>query len=159
MDFDRLLRALDQTLRNLMRSRDFLTLCLLEWDRSGRFRVARAGHPAPLLLQADRPEKPVEIAINGRGLGLRPEMPGVWQIHEGHLEPGDWFVMFSDGLTEAASLEGEMFGVERLTSLLRDHQRGGSVQSACTSIFHETALHETQDRDDRTLFILKRKKV
>ncbi len=158
MDFERLLKALDQTLRNLMRSRDFLTLCLLEWDAKGRFLVARAGHPAPLRLGASVPGHLAEVNAKGRGLGLRPEMAGVWEIQEGHLEPGDWLVMFSDGLTEAASPDGELFGPDRFKTILREHWERGSVQSACEAIFQEVAQHETQDRDDRTLFILGRQK-
>lgn len=158
MDFERLLKALDQTLRNLMRSRDFLTLCLLEWDAEGRFKVARAGHPAPLWLGAGVREGLVEIVARGRGLGLRPEMRGAWEIREGTLAPGDWLVLYSDGLTEAADPEGELFGAERFQAILRRHWEGGTVQSACDTVFQEVAQHEAQDRDDRTLFILGRRK-
>lgn len=158
MDFERLLKALDQTLRNLMRSRDFLTLCLLEWDAEGRFKVARAGHPAPLWLGTAVPGGLAEIAARGRGLGLRPEMRGNWEIREGVLGAGDWLVLFSDGLTEAVDPEGELYGPERFQSVLREHWERGTVQSACEAVFQDVARHEAQDRDDRTLFILGRRK-
>lgn len=158
MDFAHLLQALDQTMRNLMRSRDFLTLCLLEWDSTGHYRIARAGHPAPLLIWGPAPEDAIEIACKGRGLGLRPGMPGIWQIRDGKLGPGDWLVMYSDGLTEAVNQDGEMLGLERFKSMLQAHWAEGSVHSACEEIFREVASFETQDRDDRTLFILGRRK-
>jgi len=158
MDFAHLLQALDQTMRNLMRSRDFLTLCLLEWDQAGHYRIARAGHPAPILIQGSNPGEAVELSPQGRGLGLRPNMAGTWQILEGELEPGNWLVMYSDGLTEAMNQEGAMLGIGPLMTLLQAHWREGSVATACEAVFREAAAFETQDRDDRTLFILGRRK-
>lgn len=159
MDFSHLLQALDQTMRNLMRSRDFLTLCLLEWDSAGRYRIARAGHPAPLLIWGSAPEDAIEVACQGRGLGMRPGGRGAWQIRDGKLRPGDWLVMYSDGLTEAVDQAGDMLGLERFKGLLQAHWSAGSVHSACEAVFQEVAACEAQDRDDRTLFILGRRKV
>jgi serine phosphatase RsbU (regulator of sigma subunit) len=158
MDFSHLLHALDQTMRNLMRSRDFLTLCLLEWDSGGHYRIARAGHPAPLLIQGADPGDALEILSEGRGLGLRPCMSGTWQIREGDLRPGEWLVMYSDGLTEAVNQEGTMLGLGRFMAMLQAHWCQGSVHAACEAVFQEVSAFETQDRDDRTLFILGRHK-
>ena len=158
MDFGHLLQALDQTLRNLMRPSDFLTLCLLEWDEEGRFRVARAGHPAPLLIQGPLPGDIQEIAPRGRGLGLRPSSPGTWQIHAGELPPGGWLVMYSDGLTEAANLDGTLVGVDHLKGLIQEHWEAGDVHAACEAVFQEAEMLESRDRDDRTLFILGRRR-
>ena len=156
MDFGHLLAALDLTLRNLMRSRDFLTLCLLEWDGAGHYRVARAGHPAPLLIQGPELGEVLEIHPKGRGLGLRPGAPGTWEIREGDLSPGDWLVMYSDGLTEAVDEDGELLGLERFAGMLQAHRRTGSVHSACEAVFQEVSSFDVADRDDRTLFILAR---
>ena len=159
MDFGHLLQALDQTMRNLMRSSDFLTLCLLEWDSAGHYQIARAGHPAPILIQGADPGEAMEITSMGRGLGLRPCLPGTWQIREGDLRPGDWLVMYSDGLTEAVNQEGEMLGLGPFMALLQSHWQEGSVQTACAAVFQEVSSFETQDRDDRTLFILGRQRA
>jgi serine phosphatase RsbU (regulator of sigma subunit) len=148
--------ALDQTLRNLMGPRDFLTLCLLEWDESGSFRFVRAGHPPPLLVRAGNPPVLTEIQTRGRGLGLRPKAPGIWEIHEARLNPGDWIVLYSDGLTEAMGRQGELFGLERLRDQLLRMWGTGSVRAACEAVYREVSAFETQNRDDRTLFILGR---
>jgi serine phosphatase RsbU (regulator of sigma subunit) len=158
MDFRHLLQALDQTMRNLMRSRDFLTLCLLEWDEWGNYHVARAGHPGPLLIRGTLPEDVLEISPMGRGLGMRPSPPGSWVINEGVLKPGEWLVMYSDGLTEAMNESGELLGLDRFKGLLQAHWSQGSVHEACEAVFQEVDSFETQDRDDRTLFILGRRK-
>jgi serine phosphatase RsbU (regulator of sigma subunit) len=156
LDFERILPALDQTMRNLMGSRDFLTLILLEWDESGAYRIARAGHPPALLVRGFRREDIEELSSTGRGLGLRPPSEGVWQIHEGILQPGEWLVMYSDGLTEAMSKTGELYGLGRLEDQLLRMRAAGSARAACEAVYRDVASFECQNRDDRTLFILGR---
>ena len=156
LDFDQILPALDQTMRNLMGSRDFITLILLEWDESGVFRVARAGHPPALMVRGSRREDIQELSSVGRGLGLRPSSVSDWQIYEGKLEPGEWIVMYSDGLTEAMDKKGELFGLPRLADQLLRMRAMGSPRAACEAIFRDVAAFDCQNRDDRTLFILGR---
>ena len=156
LDFERILPALDQTMRNLMGSRDFLTLILLEWDETGTYRIARAGHPPALLMKGPRPEDIQELPSVGRGLGLRPPSDGLWQIYEGILLPGEWIVMYSDGLTEAMNLKGELYGLPRMEGQLLRMQAMGSPRAACEAIYRDVAAFECQNRDDRTLFILGR---
>lgn len=156
LDFERILPALDKTLRNLMGRRDFLTLILLEWDETGSYRIARAGHPPALVLRGPRREDIQELNGIGRGLGLRPASDGEWQIHEGVLQPGEWIVMYSDGLTEAMNQAGELYGLERLEDQLLRMRATGSARAACEAVYRDVAAFECQNRDDRTLFILGR---
>jgi serine phosphatase RsbU (regulator of sigma subunit) len=156
LDFDRILPALDRTMRNLMGSRDFLTLILLEWDESGSYRIARAGHPPALVMRGPRREDIEELTSIGRGLGLRPASEGEWQIHEGILQPGEWVVMYSDGLTEAMNQAGELYGLARMEDQLLRMRATGSARAACEAVYRDVATFECQNRDDRTLFILGR---
>ena len=156
MPFERILPSLDQTLRTLMGPRDFLTLSLLEWDDAGRFRLARAGHPPLLRVRGGGALDAEEIPSAGRGLGLRPYSQGLWQVVEGTLEPRQWLVMYSDGLTEAMNTRGELYGVNRLKEQVQRLWGTGSVRAACEAVFHDVSAFESQNRDDRTLFILSR---
>jgi serine phosphatase RsbU (regulator of sigma subunit) len=154
--FDRILPELDKTLTDLLGPKDFLTLSLLEWEASGRFQAARAGHPPILLIGGPAPQDAREIPSRGRGLGLRPSAPGVWQVVEGHLLPGQWLVMYSDGLTEAMNKDGELYALPRLIARIQGLWPTGSAKAACEAVFHDVADYEAQNRDDRTLFILSR---
>lgn len=156
LDFERILPALDKTMRNLMGSRDFLTLVLLEWDESGSFRIARAGHPPALVIRGPHREDIEELTGIGRGLGLRPPSEGEWQIHEGVIQPGEWIVMYSDGLTEAMNQAGELYGLARMQDQLLRMRATGSARAACEAVYRDVAAFECQNRDDRTLFILGR---
>jgi serine phosphatase RsbU (regulator of sigma subunit) len=156
VEFENLLPALDHTLRNLMGPKDFLTLSVVEWTEEGSFRLLRAGHPPAILVRSSNPEGISELEVAGRGLGLRPSTPGDWKVYSGTLEPGQWLVMYSDGLTEAMNTKGELYGLKRFKDQLRHYWTLGSPRAACEAIFHDVAHYEVQNRDDRTLFILGR---
>jgi serine phosphatase RsbU (regulator of sigma subunit) len=154
---EQILERMDHTLRHLLGQRGFLTLALLEWDETGQFRLARAGHPGALLIEPGK--EPRELVPHGRGLGLRPAGPGDWEILEGVLTPKSWIVLYSDGLTEAMDQKGQLFGLDRMSAQLKRIWGTGSVRAACEAVFREVAGFETQNRDDRTLFILGREVI
>lgn len=153
---EEMLQSMDHTLRQLLGQRGFLTLVLLEWDQHGNYRLARAGHPGALLLQGVAEDCSTELTPQGRGLGLRPAAPGNWEVIEGVLPPKSWVVLYSDGLSEAMDREGELYGMARLCGQLRRLWGTGSPRAACEAVFQDVAAFDTQNRDDRTLFILGR---
>lgn len=108
-------RAIDESLAGGFGVESFVTAVLAELDLDrGTVRTLCAAHPAPLVVRA------------GRSLGELDTDPGVPlgfgnrddTIVEVSLEPGDRLLMFSDGVIEARSPEGEFFGTERLIDLL-----------------------------------------
>lgn len=151
-----ILQSMDQTLRQLLGQRGFLTLVLLEWDDQGRYRLARAGHPGALQLEGLTEDCSRELVPHGRGLGLRPAGPGDWEVIEGVLPPKGWLVLYSDGLSEAMDRRGELYGIQRLCAQLRRLWGIGSPRAACEAVFQDVAAFDVQNRDDRTLFILGR---
>jgi serine phosphatase RsbU (regulator of sigma subunit) len=155
-DLSEILPALDRTMRNLMGCRDFLTLCLLEWDENGTYSLARAGHPAPFRVKGPNPEDIQELMPQGRGLGLRPAGEGTWEICHGQLRSKEWIVLYSDGLTEAMGRHGELYGIQRFQKQIQHLWAMGSVRAACEAIYRDVDAFEIQNRDDRTLFILGR---
>jgi serine phosphatase RsbU (regulator of sigma subunit) len=74
------------------------------------------------------------------------------------LNPGDWMLLYTDGVTEAFSAKEEMFGTERLTRLLAEHQFVSSdglideVEGSVEDFIQGTALS-----DDLTLAAISRK--
>ena len=83
-------------------------------DRSGNLDYLNAGHPSPLLLRRGDVS---EIFTEGSfPVGLIPEAS--YSQTRVTLEPGDTLVLFSDGVTEAANLHEQMYGVPRLSEIL-----------------------------------------
>ncbi len=85
-----------------------------------QIRYAQAGHPAPLRTEhASGITRPVVCPETSAGpaLGLMEDFDYV--ATEESIGPGDRVLMFTDGVTEAPARDGEEFGMERLTNLLK----------------------------------------
>lgn len=69
---------------------------------------------------------------------------------------GDMIVLYTDGITEAESESGELYGLERLVeSALRVHE--GAAEAAATAIIADLKAHIGTQKvhDDITLVVLK----
>jgi len=78
-------------------------------------RFANAGHPKPLLMR--RETKSVEPLANasGRGqpaLGLFDDPP--YETSEAKIAPGDFIMLFTDGLYEVQGANEELYSQQRL---------------------------------------------
>lgn len=82
-----------------------------------------AGHPPPLLLRDGRLVKTLEVAASTpMGWQLNADPP---HLGTEHLQPGDRILLYTDGLTEARTAEGEFFTVERLAEFLERQAAAG----------------------------------
>ena len=119
----------------------------------GALTYAGAGHP-PLLAWRSREKRVESIEENGLVLGIFPE--GAYKSMTADLEPGDRFVLYTDGIAEAPSLSGEEFGMERFTGFLAEHA-GSSAQELCDALIkHVTAWtgNPREQHDDLTLIVV-----
>ena len=67
-------------------------------------------------------------------------------------------VLFSDGIADAENANGEMFGTERLTDVLREHPSAcNSAQATVDAILAAVAAFQagTAHFDDETLVVLR----
>jgi len=87
-------------------------------------------------------------------LGL---MTGVnYEESETDLQPGDSFVLHSDGIAEARNGDGEMFGFPRMKAVL---EKTHGPESAITSLLDDLrafAGPQWEQEDDITLVVLQR---
>jgi hypothetical protein len=108
-------RAVDEVVAAHFPDSAFVTGVLAELDvASGRLRYVRAGHPPPLLLRDGRVVKEL---VGHRRVPFGIETPG-FAVAEEVLEPGDWLVLYTDGVTEARDAGGRWFGEHRLVEFL-----------------------------------------
>lgn len=97
----------------------FFTICyLLLNPATGRVRYSNAGHPSPLVVRADGSR---EILRQG---GTVIGMGGVVPFEEGEttLGAGDRLFLYTDGITEHANGDAELFGDERFSGHLAELQ-------------------------------------
>lgn len=92
----------------------FLTLVLVVLDPAARRTVVAGGGHNPVLVV--RPGGVEQIPSQGAALGVRTSLS--FAQDEVALAPGERLAVFTDGLTEARSPAGELFGLERLATAL-----------------------------------------
>lgn len=89
----------------------FTTACCVRLERGGLYTFVNAGHISPYI-------GGVEIsAPPALPLGLASEQ--TYELVSGTLIAGDRFVLMSDGVVEARSANGELYGFDRLPGLTR----------------------------------------
>jgi sigma-B regulation protein RsbU (phosphoserine phosphatase) len=140
-----------------MGGRRFTTAFLAEIDPpSGTMRHINAGHNAPILLRASgRMER---LEIGGLPLGL-PILKGTetrFECGQTKLERGDLLFIFTDGLIEAVTDDGEEFGEPRLINFLNARPEGkASVILARAMNEVNTFVGTARQHDDITCLLLK----
>jgi serine phosphatase RsbU (regulator of sigma subunit) len=132
----------------------FVTLFYAELDpESGAVSFLNAGHNPPLIVHAAGTVE--QLASGGLPLGIKADA----DYREGrtHMQMGDVLVIYSDGVTEAASPNGEEFGPTRLYEVV---SRNVDASAAGIRDRIESALTKfsqgTKAADDITLVIVKR---
>jgi sigma-B regulation protein RsbU (phosphoserine phosphatase) len=95
----------------------YLTLAYVKYDTVSRLLTcSSAGHP-PLLLSGSAESSCRLLDPDGLILGVRKEV--AFEEKRVQLESGDVVFLYTDGIVEAQTKDGEMFGVERLCRILR----------------------------------------
>jgi serine phosphatase RsbU (regulator of sigma subunit) len=116
---------------------------------TGLFRMLNMGHPLPLLIRDGR--------VVGE-LASEPMLPAGWgdkpgAIREHRLVPGDYVLMYTDGITEAKDRNGEQYRLPRLIAAIESVlARGAPVEELLREIIEEVmAFQDFHARDDATV--------
>lgn len=147
-------RRVDKVVRAYDRA-GLVTGIFAELDQvSGLLRVISAGHPGGFVLREGAVVKtlPTPTAMPVSMGDMRA--PGV---AEEALQPGDHVLLYTDGITEARTQDGEFFGVDRLAAFVaRAMADGLSPPETTRRLVH--AILEYQNnvlQDDATVVLVK----
>jgi serine phosphatase RsbU (regulator of sigma subunit) len=105
-----------------------LILVLIDVD-TGVVRYSSAGHPPPFIARANG--SVVRLEVGGPVIGMGFEIE--FEEGEAQLEPGDRLVLYSDGVIEDESSNGERFGLEPLIALFQT-DRAGRLSETCVRL-------------------------
>ncbi|GDY13899.1 hypothetical protein LBMAG53_27770 [Planctomycetota bacterium] len=130
-----LLAALNRELHPKLPAGRFITACAVEIDPAdGTCAIALAGHHQALVVPAFPGQQIMPVGAAGAAIGLLPDLVFLAQASSitTRLGPGDSLLLFTDGVVEAASGDGTLFGLDRLCALLRGLRRpvGGQAMAA-----------------------------
>jgi len=136
----------------------FITLFLASYDpATGRLAFVNAGQTPPLLR---RQNGSIERLTSG-GVALGMFEGSTYESHEVTMHPGDALLMYSDGITEAESPDGQPFdeaGLERTLALHAGAYQSSAAATLGQAIFDAVERHRRDQRlgDDLTVLVLSR---
>jgi sigma-B regulation protein RsbU (phosphoserine phosphatase) len=136
----------------------FITMFLASFNpATGRLEFVNAGQTPPLLR---RQNGSIERLMSG-GVALGMFEGSTYEAGELYLNPGDALLMYSDGLTEAESPDGQPFdeaGLERTLALYAGAYQQSAAADLGKAVFDAVERHRRDQRlqDDLTVLVLSR---
>ncbi|HKJ80950.1 MAG TPA: PP2C family protein-serine/threonine phosphatase [Ignavibacteriaceae bacterium] len=119
---------------------------------SGKINYVNAGHLPPFILRGENIE---ETEKGDAAIGIIKDSPFTERSVE--LNPGESFIVFSDGVTEAISEAGQFFGKQRLINTVKKfHSRSADKLGEAITQQVEYFTGNAPRSDDLSLIILKR---
>jgi PAS domain S-box-containing protein len=128
-----------------------ITFTLFRFFEDGRLIFAGA-HEDIILVRKDGSLE--TLRPPGAWLGARPDIKRVTVDAMLMLEPGDLFVLYTDGITEARNSKREMYDLSRLCDRILA-TRELPVDQIRDAILQEVAIWEPVQDDDRTVLVVR----
>ncbi len=146
------LEKLNLMVRASVRARTFVTVTIAVVERAtSRLRVASAGHPPVFLRRGDG--SVAELGAPAPPLGTR--LPSRYSEESALLEPGDLFLLYTDGLVEAIDFREDCYGFERLRQALSRSAAGGPARDVRNDLLDDISRFKGQalQTDDLSLVV------
>ncbi|MFC8244541.1 PP2C family protein-serine/threonine phosphatase [Streptomyces chartreusis] len=145
--------TIDHTLNQWFPDR-MMTAVIARLDLTdGSLTWINSGHPTPLLIRDGHvlPHALERTPLPPLGLGLDSGNPPT--EHHTRLQPGDRILLYSDGVIEARTTEGTLFGEQRLgDTVIRSMTSGDNAPETLRRLLQN--IHQDhQLRDDATLLL------
>ena len=147
-----MLSAVNLSLAERRIEAQFVSIIYAVWDDESRtLTVANSGLPRPIYVHGGKNEV---VEVTGLPLGLFDEAD--YDEFKFRMKPGDMFVFFSDGMLDARSRTGEMFGRRRVEEIVASCA-AKSADCVVDSLFNAVAEHSAgvETFDDQTVVAIK----
>lgn len=155
---DAFISRINQLVNRTFSAEQFLSMVYIELttNAKGLLFYVNAGHSNPILLH-DKSDEVEFLPATGQLLGPFPDER--YRTDFTLMKKGDILLLYTDGITEAANSEGEMYGEKRLIQQLRLH-RHRPPKEICQLILEDVQLHNrlVEYSDDKTVLVIKRVK-
>ena len=121
---------------------------------NGRLAYVNGGHEPPVLVNRSGIKK--LLKATGPVVGMMPDM--AYKVGQAQMEPDDFLIGFTDGVTEAMSPDNELYSKDRVFSLLENPAATAALQieQIKSDIFNH--IGDAPQFDDITMIAVHRKK-
>jgi serine phosphatase RsbU (regulator of sigma subunit) len=146
------LARVNQLLFETTAAERYATVFYAVYDAATRnLTYASAGHCPPILVRGGKSHQLESLTPP---VGMLPTIPALEKTVS--LSAGDWLLIFSDGIPEAADANGVEFGEQRLLDAIA-YGRKETASEVCKAIANQVReyLREQRQPDDITLIALK----
>ncbi len=147
---------------NLDLSRDnvetlFVTMLVGLLDlQTGELQLVNAGHDAPWRITGDGQLAQLSVPPEAGGPPLCMVEDFEYHMHRVQLQPGDRLCMVTDGITEAANAQGQLYGSERLRAALAALPAGPAAGEITQQVRADVArfVDGAEPSDDLAILVL-----
>lgn len=146
-------RVIFENVRNRLGSDAYITLSLIRYHEDGRI-VSAGAHEEAIIWRAAS-KRCERVPVEGTWLGVIAEV-GPATVQTTHtLADDDLLVLYTDGIVEARSRTGEVFGLDRVTALVESHA-AASVATIRDRILEAVLGWAGEElEDDMTMMVLR----
>lgn len=142
--------------KNVARTESSNNLTLSFVDYSENKITLTGQHEEMIVVRKDGSVERIETLDLGFPIGLEADISQFLNSRAIPFESGDIVILYTDGVTEAESPQGKLFGIEQLCESANRH-RSGTAQEIKQNIIRDVLSHiDTQKiHDDITLVVIK----
>ena len=148
----------NRRLKSRIRATMFMSMLMLKWDAlSKKMSYVGCGHEHVVIYRAN--SGIVESRVSGGvALGMVADNSKIVKEIDLELNTGDIIVLYTDGITEARNMKGEMFGLDRLKNSIALYAGQSDAEQLVQSIAKEFSgfVEEHLQEDDVTLIAVKK---
>jgi serine phosphatase RsbU (regulator of sigma subunit)/pSer/pThr/pTyr-binding forkhead associated (FHA) protein len=133
----------------------FVTLMYGSLAPDGRLTYCNAGHNPPLVISGGSARQTIRrLECGGPIVGLFEA--ATFEEETVSLSPGDWLIVFSDGVSEAMSASGDEYGESRIVSVVETH-KGLEPKQLLEAVFADVRdfARGAPQSDDITAMVLR----
>ena len=131
----------------------YATATFFRVNQDGELAYSNAAHPPFLLYQREQ-GRALVLEQPGNLLGAMPGMP--FEEHALKVSPGDTLFVYTDGLTDRCSANGEFYAIDRVASLLERFGKA-ELSTVFDSIYADvTEFRSTEEFRDDIAFVVTR---